>query len=105
MRFLVTSLALALLQVVLYPGSVWGWQGTESDRTPHCLPFAQSSPGHSTKPFGSDKTQSSFTACCVAPPARPNVIVILADDLGYSDLGCYGSEIATPHLDQLARHG
>jgi arylsulfatase A-like enzyme len=36
---------------------------------------------------------------------RPNVIFILADDLGYSDLGCYGSEIATPHLDQLAGDG
>jgi arylsulfatase len=36
---------------------------------------------------------------------RPNVIVILADDLGYSDLGCYGSEIATPNLDALARQG
>jgi len=37
--------------------------------------------------------------------ARPNVVVILADDLGYSDLGCYGSEIETPVLDQLARDG
>lgn len=36
---------------------------------------------------------------------RPNVIIILADDLGFSDLGCYGSEIATPHLDQLAANG
>jgi arylsulfatase A-like enzyme len=35
----------------------------------------------------------------------PNVVIILADDLGYSDLGCYGSEIATPNLDQLATHG
>ncbi|MEM6776268.1 MAG: sulfatase-like hydrolase/transferase [Planctomycetota bacterium] len=36
---------------------------------------------------------------------RPNVIVILADDLGFSDLGCYGSEIPTPHLDRLAEDG
>ena len=37
--------------------------------------------------------------------APPNVVVILADDLGYSDLGCYGSEIDTPHLDSLAAGG
>ncbi len=36
---------------------------------------------------------------------QPNIVVILADDMGYSDLGCYGSEIATPHLDQLAAGG
>jgi arylsulfatase len=36
---------------------------------------------------------------------RPNVLVILADDLGYSDLGCYGGEIETPNLDALARAG
>ena len=36
---------------------------------------------------------------------RPNVLLILADDLGYSDLSCYGSEIPTPHLDRLARGG
>ncbi|TKG97468.1 arylsulfatase [Puteibacter caeruleilacunae] len=36
---------------------------------------------------------------------RPNVIVILCDDMGYSDLGCYGSEIATPNIDALAKHG
>jgi arylsulfatase A-like enzyme len=35
----------------------------------------------------------------------PNILFILADDLGFSDVGCYGSEIATPNLDRLARHG
>ena len=37
--------------------------------------------------------------------SRPNIIIILADDMGYSDLGCFGSEIATPNLDALASSG
>ncbi|MGH7248467.1 MAG: sulfatase-like hydrolase/transferase, partial [Pseudomonadota bacterium] len=36
---------------------------------------------------------------------RPNIILILADDMGFSDPGCFGSEIETPHLDSLARGG
>ncbi len=36
---------------------------------------------------------------------KPNIILILADDMGFSDLSCYGSEIPTPHLDQLASKG
>lgn len=37
--------------------------------------------------------------------AKPNVLFILVDDLGYSDLGCYGGEIETPNLDSLAKNG
>lgn len=40
-----------------------------------------------------------------APARRPNIVLIMADDMGFSDLGCYGSEIATPNLDKLAGGG
>ena len=36
---------------------------------------------------------------------RPNVLIVMVDDLGFSDLGCYGSEIETPNLDRLAAGG
>ncbi len=36
---------------------------------------------------------------------KPNIIVIMADDMGYSDIGCYGSEIETPHIDSIAAKG
>ena len=38
-------------------------------------------------------------------PSRPNIVLIMADDMGFSDLGCYGSEIQTPNLDKLAENG
>lgn len=52
-------------------------------------------------------TAFGWQACVAADSktARPNVLLILADDLGYSDIGCYGSEIQTPNLDSLAQDG
>jgi arylsulfatase A-like enzyme len=51
---------------------------------------------------------SAVTAAVLASDAavkRPNIVFILADDMGYSDLGCYGGDIATPNLDALAADG
>jgi arylsulfatase len=40
-----------------------------------------------------------------ATAGKPNILLILVDDMGYSDLGCYGGEIKTPHIDSLATNG
>ncbi|MGB2822078.1 MAG: sulfatase-like hydrolase/transferase, partial [Phycisphaerae bacterium] len=37
--------------------------------------------------------------------ARPNIVLLMADDMGFSDIGCYGGEIRTPNLDRLAKRG
>ncbi len=53
-------------------------------------------------------TRRSFlmgTAGAAVSRPRPNIVVLLADDMGFSDLGCYGSEIATPRLDRMAAEG
>ena len=50
-------------------------------------------------------TVAGLAACSSAAAPRPNVVVILADDLGFSDIGCYGSEVPTPNLDKLAANG
>lgn len=45
------------------------------------------------------------TAPAQTAPARPNIVVLVADDWGFTDVGAFGSEIATPHIDALARRG
>ena len=51
----------------------------------------------------------AFTALAALPAAgdekRPNIVIVLADDLGWSDVGCYGGEIPTPDIDRLAERG
>ncbi len=49
----------------------------------------------------------AFLICQVgqAEESRPDIVIILCDDMGYSDIGCYGSEIATPNLDRMAAEG
>jgi arylsulfatase len=46
-----------------------------------------------------------FAAEPTKPPAKPNILIILADDMGYSDIGCYGGEMHTPNIDRLAASG
>ena len=56
-------------------------------------------------------TRAIVGLICVAATAfaaeapRPNIVIILVDDMGYSDIGCYGSEIETPNIDKLATNG
>ena len=50
-------------------------------------------------------TLGCLCATSVVSAKRPNVVLIMADDLGFADLGCYGSDIETPHLDALAANG
>jgi arylsulfatase len=55
------------------------------------------------------RIMSTSTPAWTRPPAAsdgaPNVLVVLVDDLGFSDVGCFGSEIDTPHVDRLAAEG
>ena len=51
------------------------------------------------------RASGAAAAADAQAPHRPNIVFILCDDLGYGDLGCYGSSIRTPHLDRLASEG
>ncbi|RYD34529.1 MAG: arylsulfatase, partial [Verrucomicrobiaceae bacterium] len=57
------------------------------------------------KSFASFVLFSSFFAPLHAENTKPNIVVLLVDDMGWSDLACYGSELKTPNLDALAKNG
>jgi arylsulfatase A-like enzyme len=48
---------------------------------------------------------AGLSSCADDPFPQPNIILIMADDIGYSDIGCYGGEITTPNIDWLAQEG
>src|SRR5579875_833157 len=52
-----------------------------------------------------EESEEHWTAPLRARPGSPNVVVIFMDDLGWSDIGCYGGEIDTPNIDALAARG
>ncbi|MEC9093562.1 MAG: sulfatase-like hydrolase/transferase, partial [Planctomycetota bacterium] len=86
---------------------------TESNPSPNEESLVQAA--RNQKPRGKNLKRflSGFTFCLVTATGfwiarggeRPNVVVIMADDMGYSDIGCFGGEIDTPNLDRLAKQG
>ncbi|MGQ9504519.1 MAG: arylsulfatase [Thermogutta sp.] len=101
-------LSLLLLAIMLAGGSIFGQSAISP---PNCVFQPEkkwsSTPAVFISQLAPAATQSRAMLTSHAQPAtrRPNIVIILADDMGYSDLGCYGGEIETPHLDQLAANG
>ena len=67
--------------------------------------FLKVSAGATAAGIVSDHVVAAEQASSPSAGSRPNIILILADDMGFSDIGCFGSEIETPHLDRLASRG
>lgn len=52
-----------------------------------------------------EESTPAWSARPRAPAGAPNVVIVYMDDMGYSDPGCFGGEIDTPHIDALAARG
>ena len=84
----------------------YGWQGTLAAPTGSTTPTpAASTPWWPTPIAQGTPPVPNPPATSSAPAGAPNIVVVLADDVGYSDIGAFGSEIPTPNLDQLASNG
>lgn len=55
--------------------------------------------------FGAATTASLLSLNAQSQSSKPNIVLIMVDDMGYSDIGCFGSEIPTPNIDRLANTG
>src|SRR5436309_1084825 len=93
-------------------GSPWPTAATPGTPRParRLTPCAGAAPRPAEDPTVSLRLAAAALAtlalAAVAPAAPPNVVLILTDDQGYADLGCYGAaDVATPHTDRLARDG
>jgi len=89
-----------------------GFEPTEVNRTMEIFPLRST---RTDKPRSPRRTINALRIAGIivslaipsaaAPPRRPNIVIILADDMGFSDMGSFGSEIRTPNLDSLANNG
>lgn len=86
-------------------------QANRDAGVPPAAPSANLKPREAPKGLRAGCPRHTLLACLVLAPLlasaapRPNILLIVADDMGFSDIGCYGGEVLTPNLDKLASNG
>jgi arylsulfatase len=82
---------------------------TALERSARATPRSPGSPSRLPRTLGILSMVAALAAPAISaaadPPRRPNIVVIVGDDMGFADMGAFGSEIRTPNLDSLARDG